>query len=80
LAALADHNKLIAVWAENCPATFGHRAALVGAEIARLQERERDAERLYEQAALMTNKSHGLEGCEGRLCRPVSAVTEFMNR
>jgi PAS domain S-box-containing protein len=50
LAALADHNKLIAAWAQNCPETFGNRAALVGAEIARLQGRELDAERLYEEA------------------------------
>ena len=50
LAALADHGKQIAVWAENCPQNFEHRAALVGAEIARIEGRELDAERLYEQA------------------------------
>ena len=48
LAALAAHHRQIAVWAENCPATFANRAALVGAEIARLEGRELDAERLYE--------------------------------
>ena len=35
---------------ENCPENFENRAALVGAEIARLEGRELDAERLYEQA------------------------------
>jgi PAS domain S-box-containing protein len=50
LAALADHNKQIAIWAENCPETFESRAALVGAEMARIEGRELDAERLYEQA------------------------------
>ena len=50
LAALADHRKQIAVWAENCPQNFENRAALVGAEIARIEGRELDAERLYEQA------------------------------
>jgi PAS domain S-box-containing protein len=50
LEALASHLKQIAVWADNCPATFANRAALVGAELARLEERELDAERLYEQA------------------------------
>jgi PAS domain S-box-containing protein len=50
IAALADHNKLIAVWAKNCPATFANRAALVAAEMARLEGRELDAERLYEEA------------------------------
>ena len=39
-----------AVWAENCPENFENRAALVGAEIARIEGRELDAERLYELA------------------------------
>ena len=34
----------------NCPENFEHRVALVGAEIARIESRELDAERLYEQA------------------------------
>ena len=38
------------MWAENCPATSATRAALVGAEIARLEGRELDAMRLYEAA------------------------------
>jgi PAS domain S-box-containing protein len=50
LQALASHLKQIAVWADNCPATFANRAALVGAELARLEERELEAERLYEEA------------------------------
>jgi PAS domain S-box-containing protein len=50
LEALASHLKQIAVWADNCPATFANRAALVGAELARLEQRELDAERLYEEA------------------------------
>ncbi len=50
LEALALHLKQIAVWAHNGPATFANRAALVGAELARLEQRELDAERLYEQA------------------------------
>jgi len=37
-------------WAGNCPENFENRAALVSAEIARLQGRELEAERLYEQA------------------------------
>src|SRR6266404_1026553 len=50
LEALSSHLKQIAVWGDNCPATFANRAALVGAELARLEQRELDAERLYEQA------------------------------
>jgi PAS domain S-box-containing protein len=48
--ALAAHHKQLEVWAENCPENFANRAALVGAEIARLEGRELDAERLYERA------------------------------
>ena len=48
--ALAAHYKLLQVWAEHCPENFEDRAALVGAEIARIEGRELDAERLYEQA------------------------------
>ncbi|MBV8138370.1 MAG: hypothetical protein JO121_22485, partial [Deltaproteobacteria bacterium] len=50
LAGLAADHKQLAVWAENCPENFGDRAALVGAEIARVEGRELDAQRLYEQA------------------------------
>src|SRR6185295_14162414 len=37
-------------WADSCPENFGHRHALVSAEIARIDGRELDAARLYEQA------------------------------
>src|SRR5262249_1698550 len=47
---LAAHHRQLEVWAENCPENFENRAALVGAEIARIEHRELDAERLYEQA------------------------------
>ena len=49
-AALAEHHRRLTLWAENCPENFANRAALVGAEIARLDGRELEAERLYEQA------------------------------
>jgi len=48
--ALEAHYKQLQMWAENCPENFENRAALVGAEIARIEGRELDAERLYEQA------------------------------
>ena len=50
LDAVAAHHKQLKIWAANCPENFENRAALVGAEIARLEGRELDAERLYEQA------------------------------
>jgi tetratricopeptide (TPR) repeat protein len=56
--ALAAHHKQIVVWAENCPENFGNRAALVAAEIARIEGRELDAERLYEKA-IQSAREHG---------------------
>jgi tetratricopeptide (TPR) repeat protein len=48
--ALAAHYKLLQIWAEHCPENFENRAALVGAEIARIEGRDLDAIELYEQA------------------------------
>ncbi|WP_437539212.1 ATP-binding sensor histidine kinase [Sorangium sp. So ce726] len=50
LAALVAHHRQLDVWAEHCPENFGSRAALVSAEIARLEHRDLDAELLYEEA------------------------------
>ena len=50
LDAVAAHYKQLQVWAANCPENFENRAALVGAEIARIDGRDVDAMRLYEQA------------------------------
>ena len=50
LEALAAHHTQLEIWAEHCPENFENRAALVRAEIARIQGRELDAERLYERA------------------------------
>jgi PAS domain S-box-containing protein len=47
---LVAHHQQLEVWAENCPENFENRAALVGAEIARIEARELDAERLFEKA------------------------------
>ncbi len=50
LEALAAHLRQLEVWAENCPENFENRAALVVAEIARVEGRTLDAERSYERA------------------------------
>ena len=49
-AALAEHHRRLAFWEENCSENFADRAALVGAEMARLDGRELEAARLYERA------------------------------
>ena len=47
---LREHSQQLAIWAEHCPETFENRAALVNAEIARIEGRGLDAEHLYEKA------------------------------
>src|SRR5262249_46506843 len=64
LAGLAAHCKQLREWAENCPENFGGRAALVAAETARLEGRELEAERLYEEAIRLA-REHGFVQNEG---------------
>jgi signal transduction histidine kinase len=58
-------------WAENYPPTFGNQHALVSAEIARLEGRDADAMRLYEQA-IRSARDNGFVQNEG-LAHEVSA-------
>jgi PAS domain S-box-containing protein len=58
LAQVAGHHQRLLQWADSCPDNFESRAVLVGAEIARLDGRDLDAQRLYEQAI----KSAGANG------------------
>lgn len=64
LAAVAEHHSQIAIWAKNCPSTFANRAALIGGEIARIEGREADAMRLYEQA-IQSARRYGFVQNEG---------------
>src|SRR5262249_13610395 len=50
LEALAAHQKQHDIWAQHCPENFENRAALVGAEIARIEGQVLEAEQLYEKA------------------------------
>src|SRR5262245_13212795 len=56
--ALAAHHRQLEVWATACPENFENRAALVGAEIARIEGRALDAEHLYEHA-IHSAHTHG---------------------
>jgi PAS domain S-box-containing protein len=58
LDAVAAHHVQLQVWANNCPENFENRAALVGAEIARLEGRRLDAEQLYERA-IRSSRNNG---------------------
>jgi len=62
--ALAAHHRQLEVWAENCPENFESRAALVGAEIARIEGREFDAMRLYERS-IRSGRANGFVHVEG---------------
>src|SRR5262249_50894145 len=48
--ALGAHERQLRACAVNCPQNFEDRAALIGAEIARVEERPLDAMNLYERA------------------------------
>lgn len=50
LEAIAAHHREIENWARLCPENFENRAALLAAEMARIEARDYDAIRLYEQA------------------------------
>src|SRR5208337_2476945 len=64
VAALAAHHRQLEIWAENCPENFENRAALVGAEIARLEGRDLDAMRLYEES-IRSARENGFVQNEG---------------
>ncbi len=57
LQAMAAHLQQLQIWALNCPENFADRAALVGAEIARIEGRAADAEQLYERAIRSAQES-----------------------
>ena len=63
-AALAVHHRQLEEWAQNCPENFTNRAALVAAEIARIEDRELDAMRLYEHA-IQSARENGFIHNEG---------------
>jgi PAS domain S-box-containing protein len=48
--ALTRHHQLIAKWADNCPENFQSRAALIAAEVARIEGRDAASARLHARA------------------------------
>ena len=61
---LTAHEGQLREWAENYPPTFADKHALVSAEIARLEGRDADAMRLYEEA-IRSAHDHGFVQNEG---------------
>ena len=68
---LMAHREQLREWAENYPPTFADKHALVAAEIARLEGRDADAMRLYEQA-IQSARENGFVQNEG-LAQEVAA-------
>ncbi|HET6408987.1 MAG TPA: GAF domain-containing protein, partial [Chthoniobacteraceae bacterium] len=62
--ALTAHQEQLREWADNYPPTFADKHRLVSAEIARLEGRDADAMRLYEEAIRSAN-AHGFVQNEG---------------
>src|SRR5262249_418691 len=65
--AVAKHQAQLASWAEGCAETFASRAALAAAELARLEERVLDAERLYEES-IQSARAAGFTNVEAIAC------------
>ncbi|WP_321963363.1 AAA family ATPase [Paraburkholderia sp. J7] len=63
LEALSSRHDQLRIWANLCAENFASHAALVGAEIARIENRVVDAEMLYEQA-IETAKESGFTHVE----------------
>ena len=61
---LTAHREQLREWAETYPPTFADKHALVCAEIARLEGRDADAMRLYEQA-IQSAREQGFVQNEG---------------
>jgi PAS domain S-box-containing protein len=77
LHAVAASHEQLQQWAANCPENFADRAALVGAERARLEGRESDAQGLYEQA-IASAHANGFVHDEGIACE--SAARFYLAR
>jgi PAS domain S-box-containing protein len=67
LEALRAHHRQLRDWADNRPVNFESRAALVGAELARSEGREREGELLYAQA-IRSARANGFLNVEAIAC------------
>jgi predicted ATPase/signal transduction histidine kinase/ActR/RegA family two-component response regulator len=79
IGALAAHHRLLEIWAHHCPENFGNCTALISAEIARIEGRELDAERLYEESIRLARENGFIqnEGIAGELAARFYAARGF---
>ncbi|SFH65605.1 AAA family ATPase [Bradyrhizobium sp. Gha] len=52
-----EHHRKLTNWSARCPANFAGRQALLAAEIARIEGRELEAERLYEESIQLAEEA-----------------------
>jgi PAS domain S-box-containing protein len=69
--ALVPHRRQLEIWTLHCPENFENRAALVGAEAARMEGRIDDAERLYD-LAIRSARANGFVHNEAIACQVAS--------
>jgi hypothetical protein len=76
---IVAHYRQLAAWAEHAPANLEDRAALVGAEIARLTGRAGEAERLYDDAIRLSRRQGFVqnEGLSHELAARFHAARNF---
>ena len=74
-AALIGYHGQLNAWARHCPENFECRSALVAAEIARIEGRELEAERLYERAIRAARANSFVHVRGARLRRRLPAST-----
>jgi signal transduction histidine kinase/CheY-like chemotaxis protein len=69
LEALATHHRQLEIWAHHCPENFAACTTLISAEVARIEGRHLDAERLYEEAIRLAREHEFIqnEGIAGEL-------------
>jgi PAS domain S-box-containing protein len=79
LEALATHHRQLEIWAQHCPENFGNCTALIGAEIARIEGRYLDAERLYEESIRLASENGFIQnaGIGGELAARFYAARGF---
>ena len=68
---LAAHRAQLEIWAAHCPENFENRAALVGAEICRIEENFGAAEQLYD-LAIRSARANGFVHNEAVACQVTS--------
>jgi len=79
LQTLKSHQQQLQYWAKHCPPNFLHKCQLVAAEIARIENRDLEAMRLYEQSIASASEQGFVqyEALANELCAKFYLEQEF---